>query len=64
MRIHISQTTHTELMKAGIYHMEKRGSITVKVKQAHLFLSTRIQHQFGEHKSATQCLRLKLFASQ
>ncbi len=31
MRIHISETTHSELMKAGIYHMIKRGSIVVKV---------------------------------
>ena len=31
MRIHISETTHRELLKAGIYHMTKRGDINVKV---------------------------------
>ena len=33
MRIHISETTHRELLKAGIYHMTKRGDINVKVFQ-------------------------------
>ena len=33
MRIHISETTHRELLKAGIYHMTKRGDINVKVLQ-------------------------------
>lgn len=32
MRIHISETTQGELMKAGIYHMEKRGEVMAKVQ--------------------------------
>ena len=31
MRIHIGQTTHSELLKAGIYHMTKRGNVMIKV---------------------------------
>ena len=31
MRIHISETTHSELLKAGIYHMSKRGEVEMKV---------------------------------
>ena len=31
MRIHISEVTHAYLMKAGIYHMTKRGEIEAKV---------------------------------
>lgn len=31
MRIHISETTHADLLKAGIYHMVKRGEVMAKV---------------------------------
>ena len=46
MRIHISETTHSELLKAGIYHMSKRGEVEMKVNMYNETVCRRLISMF------------------